>query len=82
MTLQKSAWRELLSGFKCHVLGAHDWKRAVRTGASCTGIQRCRRCAAERAVELRPKEPASVTAARERAPIADVALPRSQWPAQ
>lgn len=50
---------------------SHDWKRAVRSldvrfadGTASNGTRTCRRCGATRAVLLRPKEPASVTAAK------------------
>lgn len=43
---------ELLSGFKCHVLRRHAWKR-VGGKASTVGVQRCKRCPAKREVQLR-----------------------------
>ena len=51
--IEKGLWSRLLSGFKCHVARAHDWKRATRLGY-VSGQQTCRRCGATRAVTLRP----------------------------
>ena len=73
---------KIIQWFRCHILRAHDWKRAVRV-TSISGKQVCKRCAASRIVQLR----LNATARNAGVPSAVSALkllnaaPPSQWPA-
>jgi hypothetical protein len=74
----------LLRKFSCRVLRGHDWKRAVRTGAT-TGTEKCRRCLATRNVTLRKAAVVRAIARRdveqgELVATNDVDMQRSQWP--
>ena len=72
---------KLARWFRCHILRAHDWKRAVRV-TSISGRQMCKRCSASRIVQLRLNATARNVgmSPKHAAPYGDAAPP-SQWPA-
>ena len=72
---------KIIQWIRCHILRAHDWKRAVRV-TSISGKQVCKRCAASRIVQLRLNATVRrVGRPSELAATYDGAAPPSQWPA-